>query len=116
MSNIKAYLKYDTYEQELILSLEHRCNLRLSTSLSETAISLAASLPALATRNALTGEPAANACSSSITTGTARLFESYDTALMAFIILPLSVKKTLIITPLFSWVFSSVHLFPIIPS
>lgn len=82
----------NTYEQELILSLEHLCSLKLSTSLSDTAMSLAASLPALATLRALTGDPAANACSSSITTGTARLFESYDMALIALIIFPLSVK------------------------
>lgn len=72
------------------MSLEHRCNRKLNTSLSDTAINLAASLPALATLRALTGEPAANACSSSITTGTALLLESYDTALMALMILPLS--------------------------
>lgn len=77
----KDYLQFvkkssDTYEQELILSLEHLWSLKLRTSLSDTAISLAASLPALATLKALTGDPAAKACSSSITTGTARLFES----------------------------------------
>lgn len=69
-------IKIFTYEQELILSLEHLCSLRLSTAPSDTAMRRAASRPALATLSALTGDPAVNACNSSITTGTARLLVS----------------------------------------